>query len=77
MGEKSPEEKKFPTVDLTEDHPIKIDDALQWYEKKYGMSSEKFYARWCQGRIEENFDTNAWASTYEHKLELISGERVR
>ena len=52
-----------------------LDAELEWYETNYGMSSEEFYAKWRKGKVKENFDMNAWASTYLYKQELMSGKR--
>jgi len=53
-----------------------LDAELKWYENNYGMSSEEFYAKWRKGKVEENFDMNAWAITYGHKQDIMSGKRT-
>jgi len=52
-----------------------LDAELEWYETTYGMSSEEFYAKWRKGKVKENFDMNAWAITYGHKQDIMSGKR--
>jgi len=50
-----------------------LDAELKWYENNYSMSSEEFYAKWRKGKVKENFDMNAWAMTYGHKQDIMSG----
>ena len=69
--QKEPEDE----VSLLKRVLAELDAELEWYETTYGMSSEEFYAKWRKGKVKENFDMNAWASTYLYKQELMSGER--
>jgi len=69
--QKEPEDE----VSLLKRVLAELDAELKWYETTYGMSSEQFYTKWRKGKVKENFDMNAWASTYLYKQELMSGKR--
>jgi len=43
---------------------------LQNFESQYNMSSEEFYQRLTQDRIEETLDTMEWAGEYQTLLRL-------
>ncbi len=42
-----------------------VKKSLLELEKKYGMSSEKFYSDYKQGKAEDSFDSLKWAILYE------------
>ena len=42
---------------------------LEEYEKKYGQSSETFYATYKNGKAGDSEDTMIWAGLYEYKVE--------
>lgn len=42
-----------------------LEKSLYEFQKKYGMTSEKFYSDYKQGKVIDNFDTLKWAILYE------------
>ena len=59
--------KEFPP-DIPSDKTVQ--DFLDEFEDKYGMSSEEFFEKWEQGKTEDEPEINEWAGFYKLKLAL-------
>lgn len=56
---------------LPEIPPTKtVQDFLDTFEEKYGMTSKEFYDRWQRGETEDIPEINEWAGYYKTKLLL-------
>lgn len=44
--------------------------SLAFYEQKYQMSSDEFYANYLAGKLEDTKDFVEWAGDYQHYIEL-------
>jgi hypothetical protein len=40
------------------------------YERQYGMSTEEFYQKYCDGQLEDSRDFVEWAGDYQQYLGL-------
>jgi hypothetical protein len=57
-----------------------LDNAIQEFEREYGVSSEQMYEAYMAGdAVEgvERFTMHVWASFYEDVLRLTNGEGVQ
>jgi len=60
-------ERKFPP-DIPPDKTVQ--DFLDEFEARYGMTSEEFYNKWARGETEDTPEINEWAGYYKTKLLL-------
>lgn len=44
--------------------------SLAFYEQKYQMPSDEFYANYLAGKLEDTKDFVEWAGDYQHYIEL-------
>ena len=47
-----------------------VQDFLNEFENRYGMTSEEFYEKWQRGETEDEPEINEWAGFYKLKLAL-------
>jgi len=47
-----------------------VQDFLDEFESRYGMTSEEFYEKWQRGETEDEPELNEWAGFYRLKLSL-------
>ncbi len=47
-----------------------VQDFVNEYEEKYGMTSDEFYDKWQRGEIDDTPEINEWAGYYRLKLAL-------
>lgn len=59
--------KEFPP-DIPPDKTVQ--DFLDEFEKKYGMTSEEFYDKWKRGETDDIPEINEWAGYYKTKMLL-------
>ena len=59
--------KEFPP-DIPPDKTVQ--DFLDEFEDRYGITSEEFYEKWQRGETEDEPEINEWAGFYKLKLAL-------